>query len=57
VSAFQIFIVRAILAGAFSVLISRIFFNDFRLGYIIGLAVFLVGMSYVSEYLRNRKKG
>jgi multidrug transporter EmrE-like cation transporter len=47
--------IRAILGLAFSVIISRMFFNDIQVIKIVGLTIFLVGMAYALEYFRNRK--
>jgi len=52
---FHIFIIRAILGSVFAVVIGRFFFPDTNLMYIAGLAVFLVGLAYVSEFFHNRK--
>ncbi|KPA12011.1 conserved hypothetical protein, membrane [Candidatus Magnetomorum sp. HK-1] len=52
---FPIFIIRAILGVAFSVVISRIFFNEIQIINVAGLSIFLVGMAYAVEYFRNRK--
>ncbi|MBF0450630.1 MAG: hypothetical protein HQK75_08010 [Candidatus Magnetomorum sp.] len=52
---FPFFIIRLILGLAFSVVISRIFFNEIQVINIAGLTIFLVGMAYALEYFRNRK--
>jgi len=53
---YSIFIIRAILGVAFSVVISRVFFNEIQIINVAGLSIFLVGMAYVVEFFRNRKK-
>ncbi len=53
---FQIFIIRAVLGAAIAMILTRMFFGRTDLSYIAGLAVVLVGLAYVSEYFRKRKK-
>lgn len=52
---FYIFLIRAILAGLFAVLISRFFYPDANPAYMAGLGIFLVGMAYVLEAIRKSK--
>ncbi len=52
---FNIFIMRAILAAFFAVVLTRIFYGRVELLYVIGLGIFLMGMSYVTEYYRQKK--
>lgn len=52
----SIFVIRAILGAAFAVLLSRFFYPRANIVYVIALGIFLVGMSYVMEYFRNKKK-
>ena len=53
---FHIFVIRAILGAAFAVLMTRFFFGRVDPVYVIGLAILIVGLAYVSEYFRNRPK-
>ena len=53
-SRFPIFVIRAVLGLAFAVLLARLFFSRIEPLAVAGLAVFLVGMSYVSAYFRKR---
>ncbi|MBI9083337.1 MAG: hypothetical protein JEZ11_07030 [Desulfobacterales bacterium] len=53
---FQIFVIRAIVGLAIAALLSRFFFQAINPVSVGLLAVFLVGMSYVSQYFRNRRK-
>jgi len=53
---FQVFVIRAILGGVFAVVLSRFFYQDAKLPYVLGLGVILVGLAYFAEFLRNRKK-
>ncbi len=55
-TAFQIFIIRAIFGAGFSVLLIRIFYGKVQIVYAAGLAVFLVGMAYVMEYFRKKRE-
>ncbi len=54
-SRFNIFVVRAILGIVFAVILSRFFYPGTQIAYVIGLAVFLLGMAYFFEYLRKNK--
>jgi Flp pilus assembly protein TadB len=53
----QVFIIRAILAGVFAVLISRFFFQERPLFKVVILALALLGFAYLFEYLRKRDRG
>ena len=53
---FNIFIMRAILAAFFAVVITRFFYGRVEPLYVAGLAVFLAGMSYVTEFYRRKKR-
>ena len=54
-SRLHVFVIRAIFGAVFAVILVRFFYTDTNYLYVAGLAIFLVGMSYVTEYLRNRK--
>jgi F0F1-type ATP synthase assembly protein I len=56
VSQFNILVVRVILGVVFGIFLSRFFYPNAPLVFIIGLVLILVGLAYLSEYLRNRKK-
>ncbi|MFO7838596.1 MAG: hypothetical protein R6X08_03735 [Desulfosalsimonadaceae bacterium] len=51
----QIFIVRAVLGGVLAFFLCRIFRPGAGIAMIIGLAIVLVGLSYLFEYFRKRK--
>jgi hypothetical protein len=53
---FQVFVIRAILGGMFAVVLSRFFYPEAKVPYVLGLGVILVGLAYFAEYLRQRKK-
>jgi uncharacterized membrane protein HdeD (DUF308 family) len=53
---FNIFIMRIVLGAFFAVVLTRFFYGRVEPVYVVGLAVFLVGMAYVMEYFRNRRK-
>ncbi len=53
---FRIFLVRAILGAGFAALMMRLFYPDKNILFGMGLAVILVGMAYLSEYLRERRE-
>ena len=52
-SPFVKFLIRALLGIGLAIVISRFFFRRLTLGTIL-IAIFLVGMSYVSEYARKK---
>ena len=52
----HVFLIRAVLGAAFAVLLTRFFFSETNITNVTLLAVFLVGASYLSEYLRKRKQ-
>jgi hypothetical protein len=56
-TAFYIFVIRAILGGFFAVLVTRFFYPKATILGIIAVAICLVGMAYVFEHFRKRKKG
>jgi hypothetical protein len=47
---------RLILGGFFAVILTRLFYGKVALLYVAGLAVFLIAMSYVTEYFRNKSR-
>jgi len=57
VNQFNIFIIRAIFGAVFAVVLTRMFYGKVAIIYVAGLAVFLVGMAYVMEYFRKKRKG
>ena len=55
-SSLTIFVIRAILGAAIAVVLSRMFYPDAQIAYVVGLGIILVGLAYFAEYLRHRKK-
>ena len=53
---FHVFIIRAVLGAVFAVILSRMFYPDADVVYVVGLGIILVGLAYFVEYLRNRRK-
>ena len=53
---FILFFIRAILGVAIAVVITRMFRGEASVIYVAGLAVILVGLAYVLEHYRKRKK-
>ncbi|MEK6194762.1 MAG: hypothetical protein N2F24_11120 [Deltaproteobacteria bacterium] len=53
---YTIIIMRVILGVFFAVMLARFFYGRIEPMWVVGLAIFLVGMSYVTEYFRNRKR-
>jgi uncharacterized membrane protein HdeD (DUF308 family) len=54
---FNIFIIRVIFGAVFAVVLTRMFYGKVADVYVAGLAVFLVGMAYIIEYIRKKRKG
>ncbi|MCG6909961.1 MAG: hypothetical protein LJE94_07535 [Deltaproteobacteria bacterium] len=52
---FNIMVMRVILGVFFAVMLTRFFYGSVNPAWVAGLAVFLIGMSYVTEFFRNRK--
>ena len=53
---FNIMVMRVILGVVFAVFLTRFFYGRVEPVWVVGLAIFLVGMSYITEYFRNRKR-
>jgi len=53
---FSIMIMRVILGVVFAFFLVRFFYGRVEPIWVVGLAIFLVGMSYITEYFRNRKR-
>ncbi len=53
---FHVFIIRSVLGVVFAVILSRMFYPDTDIVYVVGLGIILVGLAYFVEYLRNRRK-
>ncbi len=53
-NSFYIFIIRAVLGAVFTVMLTRFFYPDATTFYVVGLGVFLVGMAYLFEYIKNK---
>jgi len=53
---FIVFFIRAVLGVAIAVLITRMFRGEASTMYVAGLAVILVGLAYVLEHYRKRKR-
>jgi len=51
---YQIFIIRIILGGVIAVILTRMFFGSVNIIFVIGLAIILVGLAYLSEYLKKK---
>jgi hypothetical protein len=56
VTQFNIFIIRSVFGAVFAVVLTRIFYGKIEIVYVAGLAIFLVGMAYVLEYFRKKRK-
>ena len=54
---FYIFVMRAILGAIFAVLLTRFFYPRATIAGVMAVAVIIVGMAYVVEYFRKRRKG
>ena len=51
----QIFIIRAVVGLVIAVVMIRGFYGRIHVGYIVGLAIIMVGLAYFAEYLRQRR--
>ncbi|MBW2010108.1 MAG: hypothetical protein JRG68_06935 [Deltaproteobacteria bacterium] len=51
----NIFVIRAVLGAVFAVILTRFFYPNAHIVYVMGLVFALVGMAYLLEYLRRRK--
>ncbi len=54
-SKLNIFVIRAVLGAVFAVILTRFFYPNAHIVYVMGLGFALVGMAYLLEYLRRRK--
>ncbi|RLB39893.1 MAG: hypothetical protein DRH12_10865 [Deltaproteobacteria bacterium] len=54
---FEIFILRALLSGLFAFFICRFFFKQAPALGIAGLAILMLVLSYLFEYVRKRDQG
>ena len=52
---YQIFAIRAVLGIVFAVVMLRFFYPRAGLAYAVGLAIFLVGMAYITEAWRRKR--
>ncbi len=55
-TSYQIFAIRAVLGIVFAVVILRFFYPRAGIAYAIGLAIFLVGMAYITEAWRRKRR-
>jgi ABC-type multidrug transport system permease subunit len=55
VNQFSIFIIRAFVGLAFAAIITRMFHGRINPTYVVGLAILMVGLAYLAEYLRKRR--
>ena len=55
-TAYQIFAIRAVLGIVFAVVILRFFYPQAGIAYSVGLAIFLVGMAYITEAWRRKRR-
>jgi len=55
VNKLNIFVIRAVLGAVFAVILTRFFYPNAHIVYVMGLVFALVGMAYLLEYLRRRK--
>lgn len=54
---FYIFIIRAVMAVVFAILVTRLFYPDAGMVKVMAVAIVLVGMAYIFESFRKRTKG
>ncbi len=51
---YHIFVIRAILGVGIALLLTRMFYGSMNPVFVAGLAIILVGLSYLSEYLKKK---
>lgn len=51
-----VFFIRALLGAFFGILLTRIFYPQASLVFIIGMSAILVALSYLSAYIRRPRK-
>jgi len=56
VNRFHVFIIRAFVGLAFAVVLTRFFYGHVNMFLVLALAIFLVGMAYVTEFMRRRRE-
>lgn len=56
-SALLIFMIRAVMGIIFAILLTRLFYPNAPIIGTAGFAAGLVGLAYITEHFRNRKKG
>ena len=49
------FVIRAVLSASFAVILTRLFHPEKSLGFMVGLAVLLMALTYFLAYLRTGK--
>ena len=52
---FSVFIIRAVVGLAFAAIVTRIYFGKIDPVYVVALAIIMVGLAYLAEYLRERR--
>lgn len=52
---YQIFTIRAILAVIVAVVLTRIFYGSVNPVFVVGFAIILLSLAYLSEYWKKRK--
>jgi hypothetical protein len=55
-TAYQVFAIRAVLGIVFAVVLLRFFYPGAGIAYSVGLAIFLVGMAYITEAWRRKRR-
>jgi predicted Na+-dependent transporter len=53
---FYIFLIRVVMGALLAVLMGRFFFPRASIGWVIALAIFIVGLAYLSERFRKRNR-
>ena len=51
---YHIFVIRAILSGVVAVVLTRMFYGSVNPVFVIGLAIILLGLAYLSAYLKKK---
>jgi hypothetical protein len=52
----HILVIRLVLGGVFAVVLSRFFYPDAQPVFVAALGMVLVGLAYLSEWLRQKRR-
>jgi putative effector of murein hydrolase LrgA (UPF0299 family) len=56
VNQLTIFFIRAVVGIAIAAILTRMFFGRIDPFYVLGLAIIMIGLAYLGEYMRRRRE-